>query len=481
MTLQQLQALMAAGDMTRCMHTLETHCIIKNVYDCLKQYDPYRHQVFDESIRKNKIINDGEGGLSDIVKVARLPLSLQKKIVLIAAAFLGCPEIDVTTEGQLQEDFVTILKKIWDDNKLNYKFKAIAKKTMSERHCAELWYVNDAEADYWLDYLMDSKFKVGVKLIAGSLGDSLWPVFDDFGNMIAFGRGYKVMNEKAELIQHFDVYTSDEIFKSKQEGNAWLFSNGVDYTGQFTSLPNELKKIPVIYYCKPITEWHDVQPLIEALETITSDHNDTNKYFGSPIVVASGKVEGFAQKGETGKLLTAENGAKVEYLTWNFLPESVKLEMDNLNRYIHTLTHTPDISFENLKGLGYFSTVALQTMFLDAHLKASDNEEIFGEGVQRRINFLKHTIAILDPIYKPVLKLTIKPKFEYYLPKNTVELIETLTKAVQGKILSKETAVEQNPFVVDPKAEMGRIEGEAVVIVPPIPVPGNGVPVPLKQ
>jgi SPP1 family phage portal protein len=458
MTQEQLQALIDAGDMDKTKTTLETSAIIKDITDAIKQYDPKQHDIFDKVKRKDKQIKNEEGGTDASVPVARLPLPMQKCIVLVAAAFLGTPGMESTPDGTIQEDLVRVVQKVWDANKLDYKFKNIAKRTMSERQCAELWYTVETDPVYWEGFPFSSKFKFSMKILSKTLGDDLFPVFDDTGDMIAFGRGYKIKNQEGKEIDYFDIYTAEKFYFAKSENGGWQFStDGKVYSPGTKAVDNPIKKIPIVYYSQPLTEWDDVQLLIDRLETKISNHADTNDYFDSPIVVALGTVTGFANKGEAGKLLEAKNDADVKYLTWDQAPESTRMEIENLQRFIYTLTHTPDISFENMKGLGVFSGIALKLLFMDAHLKASDKEEMFGEGLQRRINYIKGAIAAIDSKYQKALVMEIKPKFKYFLPENIAEQVDILVNAVQGKILSAETAVSLNPLVADHKAELERI------------------------
>lgn len=457
MTPLQLQILIDSGDITKAINVFETSNIIKCIGDSIRQYEPKKHDINDTGKRPDKIIKSEEGNTESVVKVARLPLPIQKKIVLVAAAFLGNPTLESTPEGTLQEDLVRVLKKVWASNKLDYKFKNIAKKTMSERQCAELWYTQEVDPTHWEGFPISTKFRLSMKILSYSLGDELYPVFDEFGDMIAFGRGYKIKDQDGKNQQYFDLYTADKFYYTKSVNNVWLFSNGTEYSAGVKFIANPILKIPVVYYSQPLTEWDDVQDLIDRLEKKISNHADTNDYFDSPIVVASGKVTGFANKGESGKLLEADNGADVKYLTWDQAPESTKMEIENLWKFILSFTHTPDISFENMKGLGVFSGIALKMLFIDAHLKASDKEEIFGEGIQRRINYLTGAIAVLDSKFKAALSMEIKPKFKYFLPENIQEQVDVLVKAVEGKILSHETAVTLNPLVSDADAELDRL------------------------
>jgi SPP1 family phage portal protein len=408
----------------------------------LEQYDPKQHKIFDKIYRPDKTGKDDDGKDID-VPVTRIAVALQKLIVKRAASFLcGNPiELIASPEGEEQENLLAALKEIWKDNKLDYKSKTLAKLLFSETQCAELWYVMDDNTDKDSD---KPELKVRVRILAASLGDDLYPVYDATGDMIAFGRGYEI-KEGDKTIKHFDVYTDDTIYECITE----------PFT--VTKKVNTIGKIPVIFYKQDVPDWYDVQEMIEQLEKVYSNSSDTNEYFGSPMAIIEGALQNMVKKGQTNKLLVLEKGAKASYLTWDQAPEPVKMEMDNLLRQIYTLTDTPDISFEQMKSIGGTapSGFALKMLFLGAHLKASEKEEIFGESIQRRINFLIAAIIKVTNIkLAKGSSLEVTPKFEYYLPKNDSEKIDNLTSALQGGIISKETAIRQNPLVEDPESEI---------------------------
>lgn len=162
--------------------------------DPAKQYDPKQHDILDATQRPNKQIKNDKGE-TEIIKVNRIPIALQKMIVKRAASFLcGNPiQLEASPVTNTDTNLVAVLNKTWEDNKLDYKSKAIAKKMMSETECAELWFTEPASPEYWENTpIKGSKNKLRMRLLAGSLGDTLYPVFDQYGDMIAFGRGYKI-------------------------------------------------------------------------------------------------------------------------------------------------------------------------------------------------------------------------------------------------------------------------------------------------
>jgi SPP1 family phage portal protein len=418
-----------------------------------KEYQPSTHDITDPAVRRDKIVESDNG--PETVPVARLTIPMQKRIVALAAAFLvGNPiKLQAAPIDQLQTDLLAVVQRSWDDNKLDYESKALAKLMMAETEVAELWYTEPAEPGYWLGTVNDpnAKFRLRMKILANKYGDSLYPVYNNAGDMIAFGRGYTVL-EGEKKIEHFDIYTADSVY-SLIKLEEWVM----------TTVANPVGKIPVIYYSQEAPEWDDVQSLIDRFEKVISNHADTNDYFVSPMVFVEGEIEGFAKKGESGKVLIGKGGAKAEYLTWDQSPESLKLEINNLRGLIHDMTDTPDISIEQMKALGTYSGIALKMLFLGAHLKAADKEEIFGKGIQRRLNFLKSALAKINVSLEQGVPMKITPKFEYFLPKNDEELITVLSTATGGKpTMSTKTAVRNNPFVIDAEAEFEEIKAEGL-------------------
>lgn len=420
----------------------------------LKQYDPKNHAITDKTKRPDKTIETDSG--TSVVDVTRIPIAFQKQIVALAAAFLcGNPIALVANPETTEEtDFLKVLRRHWADNKLDYESKAIAKIMMSETEAAELWYVQAVEPQYWKGtaYEGAARLRLRMKLLANKFGDTLYPVFDSAGDMIAFAREYTIDNG-GKKEEHFDIYTDAKKYLLTKGDQGWAMVQEVNTTG----------KIPVIYYDQENPEWSDVQELIERAELFLSNHSDTNDYNGSPLLFVEGKINGFASKGERGKVLQGESGAKVNYVSWTQSIESLKLEWEILRSLIFDLTSTPDISIEQMKSLGTYSGTALKMLFLGAHLKAADKEEFFGKSIQRRINFMKEALGKFNTKYAEASQINVCPKFEYYLPKNYQEIIETLSTATGGKpTMSQRTAVRMNPFVSDTETEIEEISKEGL-------------------
>lgn len=429
-----------------------------------KQLDPAQHDVFDPTIRPRKVIKKQDGTNADgsprmvesLQEVNRIAIPFQELIVNRTVGFvLGYP---VTLRADAEEGGETELRwmvqKVWDDNKLAYKDRQIARTLFSETEVAELWYFTEDD-EYWeKDGL---KLRPKMKLLKPSEGNKLIPKFDKYGDMKMFAREYLITEfvdgEEIE-IEALELWTSEKyILLHKTDDGISIVENK----------PNLIKKIPVIYYSQDYPEWTKVQVMIDRLESLLSNFGDTNDYFGSPMVFVEGEVKGFAQKGEQGKVLQGEKGSKAEYLSWDSAPDSIKLEIETLIELIHTCTQTPNISFSQMKGLGNLSGIALKLMFMDAHMKVENKIEILGEMFQRRINLLKAMCTLADVSLETHLKgLEIAPVFKPYMPRNEKEEMETLTIGTGGKgVMSQRTAMENNPFITDVDREIEHLAEEA--------------------
>jgi len=74
-------------------------------------------------------------------------------------------------------------------------------------------------------------------------------------------------------------------------------------------------KIPVVLYQQDKPEWDDVQHLIEIAEEQRSNFSESNKKFGEPILMVSGRVEGKMTGNNTGgKVLEVRDGGNAQFV-----------------------------------------------------------------------------------------------------------------------------------------------------------------------
>lgn len=427
-------------------------------------WDQSKHKIYNTATRPDKTVyyaerdtkgNPTDNTLSRIEKVARISLAIQKLIVKRAVSFLfGNPVKIVCTDEQSKT--LAAIKRILKDSKQDSLNRRIATINSVCTEVAECWFTVDSEP--FSTYGFESKLKVKNAVFSPLKGDKLYPFFDETGDMVAFSREYKVKDDGRDVL-FFETWTKDVYTKYKQDGSSW--KNALD--GEQENVKLTIGKIPIVYGQQEEVEWLVAQPLIERLEKLLSNFADTNDYHGSPKIAVQGEVKGFSAKGEAGGILELSEGASASYLAWAQAPESIKLEIESLLRQIYTLTQTPDISFEGVKGLGSaMSGQALRMLFLDAHLKVMEKREIYDSYLERRLNILKAFIATMHKEFKSDAdSIELNVEIIPFIIDDNKEVIDDLIASVTGGILSKKTAVGLNPLVEDADEEITLLEEQS--------------------
>ena len=406
-----------------------------------KQWKVSEHKTIkDKDYLPDKEIKDENGNLLRYKKVNRLAVPFQKLIVNNAVTFGFGNEVELVAEFEPNSDeerVYTAIKRILEDNKIHVHNRKVAKECYRASEVAELWYYEKADEPHE-DYGFPCDYRVKVKLLTPWNGEKLYPHFDAYDKMQIFARNYYIRQGK-QRIECMDIF-SDEEFRSLQKINGeWVENQDVFY------LSKTIHKIPVIYAQQEDAEWADVQYDIERLELLFSRHAEINDYHAAPKTFIEGGLISTPQAGEANSILQGEAGSKAYVLSWNDSPESVKLEINTRLSNIFKFTKTPDVSFENIKGLSQVSGVMLKMLFMDAHIKVLEKEEIWDDFFERRFNLLKTYVGkLLNPkLDLASKKLRLKPKFNPYFIDDQKTWIETLMTANGNKpLISQEKSAE---------------------------------------
>lgn len=438
------------------------------------QLDPLKHDVFDPIKRpdkwvkvdpddpnangENSIHQDAETGMINVTsstssgetmrreKVARVAIAIQKLIVKRAVSFLfGNPvELDAKVENDIQKAILKAIERVMFDVKDKSHNRRIARTLFTSTEVAELWFPVERKSKI---YGFDSKFKLRTAILSPLNGDKLYPYFDDTGDMIAFSREFTVIDGENK-IEYFETYTDDYMY-------SWIKGEkGYEYSEGYPK-KNTLGKIPIVYASQPHVEWADVQNIIDRLEKLLSNFADTNDYHASPKIFVKGDIVGFSKKGETGAILQGSENSSASYLSWENAPESVKLEISTLLNLIYTLTQTPDISFESVKGIGTISGVALKLLFMDAHLKVMDHMEVFDDFLQRRLNVVKAFIGKFNTkLESEAENIIIEPIVTPYMVIDEAAELKIWSDANGGSaIMSQKASFLRSKMTSDPEAD----------------------------
>jgi len=206
------------------------------------------------------------------IEVNRIGVPLQELIVRRRVSFMNVSKIQLEANPQNDQEqrLYLMVKKIRDDNKLPFIEKEIARRMLSELQVAKLWYSEPVDVGYWGEIAPRAKFKMRCKVLSPDLGDTLLPVFDDYGKMVYFGRIYESSRSFSDIIsstdftglatdkdQRFDIYSATHIYKFRKarSGETVLSVTGNNGWILESSLTHSYGKIPVTYYSKPSPPW----------------------------------------------------------------------------------------------------------------------------------------------------------------------------------------------------------------------------------
>lgn len=403
------------------------------------------------------------------VTVNKIPVQFQKKIVRTASSFLFGRPITLEEEtGQteeenadLDEDGYTpfqLLQEHWDKLRLDTLLLQMSEVVKSQTRAAIL-----------LRAIQDGKTgeeeKQDVKLKASLLTEKrgrLMPGIDEFGDMLVFVYQIDTKNAEGKDVKRNYVYFDVNVVIVDDDGQDIV---------ELETKAHGFQRIPIVYMSQEEPEWYEVKELIDRFEMMLSKFCDTNDYFASPFFKATGEFSQGLKRDETGKVfmldvVETESGklvpADVDVVAWDQAPDAVKLELETIKGLIFNLTDTPDLSFDNVKGMGNISGIALQLMFLAPLLKAKFSEAIYKTAVERLVNVVRAgMVYALNDVSPDFFQRKINVMFNNPLPINTQEVIAMLSEATNAKqILSQKTAVGLNPFVQDATAELAEIEKE---------------------
>lgn len=457
-----------------------------DVEEAKKALNPKLHDVNDPIKRPDKrvkvdadndadsaqkvITTDGEAVNFRTEKVARVAIALQKLIIKRAVSFCfgNPPKYNATPQNDNEQAVLYALNRILVDVKSKSMNRKIARAIFGFKECAEYWYtvpVNKSHSKYGFP----AQHKLRCALFSPEYGDTLYPYFDETGDMVAFSRAFSRKDDNGNAVDYFETFTDKE---------HWLWMNGANGYEATPGYPKPIAigKIPVIYGHQPYFETEDVDKLIDRLEHLLSNFADTNDYHASPKIFTTGQINGWSKKGESGAVIEGEEGATMQYVSWQNAPESVKLEIETLLKLIYTISQTPDISFDAVKGLGAISGVALKLLFMDAHLKVQDKGEIFDDYLQRRVNVILAYIGqmnttlendceniIVEPELVPYMLVNELEELNYWLTANGNKPVISQEESVEGAGISKNVEATMQKIKDQTANENSFIIGEPVI------------------
>ena len=323
-----------------------------------------------------------------------------------------------------------------------------------------IWYAVKKDNDL---YGFHSNFKLKCKTYSPMNGVSLYPLINELDDMLAMSFEY-TKNIDNKDVTFFETYTASKhyVWKNNLSAGGWEPVTLNSDTGEQGEDIILLGKIPgaFAYLQQPV--YFGLTALRSEIEYALSRNSNVIAYNAAPIIKVAGAIKGEEHKGESSRVWRTENGGDVSYVSWNQAIEALKYHVDTMLKLYWMQAQIPDISFENMKGLGSIGFDARQTLLMDAHLKVGDVSGLWIEFFERECNVIKAFLAILNPKWaKEIPNVVVDHVITPYVQNDESAQITMRLKANGGKAIESQLeSIERFGKSDDAQATLEQIQKE---------------------
>ncbi|MFA6719698.1 MAG: phage portal protein [Prevotella sp.] len=377
----------------------------------------------------------------------RIALPIEQDIVNIHTAFsVGMePTLDCQPEDDKEKGVFEAIKQVFKKNKLKYQNRKIVRSWLAEQEVAEYWFVVKDDG-FWAKLKRKvaglfgktlPQYRLKSQVWSPFRGDTLYPFFDDSGDMVAFSREYEKTDINGNKHKVFMTITDTMVYQ-------WDLDKTWTENSERT-VKHGFKKLPVIYANRSESFCSKIKPQRERLEKTLSGYADCldNHYF--PMLMLFGDLNPELLTGDVRNRMMqlTGDGANAQYLTWDQASDPIKVEIETYFNEIYALTNTPRISFDQLKGTGNaLSGTAFKYVFMAAHMAVHNHAEELGPFFQRRVNFLISAIGSLNSSLESACNtIDVETEVVPFMIDNEREKVDTAAAAVSGGVWSQEHGV----------------------------------------
>lgn len=316
-------------------------------------------------------------------------------------------------------------------------------------------------------YGFNSEYKLKCKTYSPMDGVRLYPLLNEFDDMIAMSFEYTKIIDEKEIV-YFETYTADKhyVWRQNYEDINWEEITARETEdGETTSGEDiTIQKIPGAYIYRSHSVYSGLSPLRNDAEYTLSRESNVIAYNASPILKVSGGIKGEEDKNESRRVYRVENGGDVSYVSWSQANAVVQYHVETLMKLFWMQAQLPDISFENLKSLGNIGYDARQTLLTDAHLRVGDEAGAWIEFFEREFNVIKAFLKEMNKKWADKIDdITCEHSITPYIQNDELSEITKRQKANGGKpIESQIESIERYGKSDNPQATFEQIQEESM-------------------
>jgi hypothetical protein len=414
-----------------------------------KEYNPKKHPVMNKRKYQDVINEDGT-----LEPVTRITLDLMRLTAKRMTELLcGIPVKRVyKAETDGENEVAQVLESILQRSRIDSVNVERWNMLFAGCEVATLWYAVEQPNNL---YGISSKLKLRCRNFSPMQGDSIYPLFDEYGDLVAMSFGYQ-RKIAGKWVEFFDTYTDTLHIKWKND-SGWEEVQNEQIT---------LGKIPSIYTFRPTPIWEDAAGIVYEIEWALSRNGNYLRKNSKPVwvVCADEEIETGQEKSQDSEfrsILQYPKGSSAQYVTWAQAIENLKFYVQELRQQYYSQLQMPDFSMDNMKTTP-MSGEARKMVFIDAQLKVKDESGRILEYLDREVNVVKAFLKVIMPDKtKDIDSLQVETIITPFTITDEKETISNLMTATGGKpILSQREGVENLGWSSDVDATMKQLAEE---------------------
>lgn len=419
----------------------------------LREYDPRRHPVMSRALYPDIPQSDGT-----IDRVTRITYDLQRLAVKRMSEL--CNGIPVKRvyhpDNDRQKEIASAMERVFQRNRINSLNTERCTMLFAGCEVMTLWYANEERNSV---YGFDSPLKLRCRNFSPMLGDELYPLFDEYGDMIAMSVGYS-RKVGCTTTSYFDTYTQDAHYKwSNENEGVWALVEQEQYT---------VGKIPAIYMYRPTPIWEDTSKIVFEMEWAMSRNGNYLRKNSKPlfVVFADEQIAYGDEKSENEEaraIMQYPQGSSANYVTWAQAIDNLKFYITELRQSFFTQLQLPDWSYESMKS-NPMSGESRKQLFIDAQLKVKDEAGRLVEFYDREVNVVKQflKLAMGQQYASDIDALSVENVITPFTITDEADTITNLLNANGNKpIISQRESIEMFGASTDVDKTLAEIQEES--------------------
>lgn len=362
----------------------------------LVDYEPMKHEIlYDTTTLKDKTRSDGQ-----VDKSARITIGLEKLHVKRISEFtfsIPVKRVYSNLDGNnIRSDISKAIEAIYRNVRIDSENLRRATAYYASCEIFTVWYAVKKKNSL---YGFQSEYKLKCKTFSPMNGVHLYPLLNEMDDMLAMSFEYKkIVRDKK--ITFFETYTANRhyIWKQALSGGGWepVLTQVTDDGEIANGDEIILMKIPGVYSWRPKPVYDGLSSIRAEIEYSLSRNSNVIAYNSAPLLKIIGASKGQENKGESYRVVHCESGGDVDYVSWAQSIEALKYHVETMEKMYWMQAQMPDLSFENMKGLGNIGYDARQTLLTDAHLKIGDETGSWVEFLERECNVIKAFLKVMN-------------------------------------------------------------------------------------